>query len=157
MKKQVDTIKNGTPQGAFRFFFICNILPLLSGSGDERRQQAAAPKSRSTGLVSQQPEIVARNMATPKSVQQNARGKNPLALKVLKVLRGLLLKKSPKWGLGQSPKVFLFIPLRLTDGECSSCPPAYPRACADRGGSPQDGKPQSSRNRPFQPKSRAPP
>ena len=26
--------------------------------------------------------------------------------KVLKVLRGLLLKKSPKQGLGQSPKVF---------------------------------------------------
>ncbi len=28
-------------------------------------------------------------------------------MKVLKVLRGLLLKKSPKQGLGQSPKVFL--------------------------------------------------
>ena len=34
------------------------------------------------------------------------RGNNPLAMKVLKVLRGLLLKKSPKQGLGQSPKVF---------------------------------------------------
>ena len=30
---------------------------------------------------------------------------NPIGLKVLKVLRGLLLKKSPKQGLGQSPKV----------------------------------------------------
>ena len=27
-------------------------------------------------------------------------------MKVLKVLRGLLLKKSPKQGLGQRPKVF---------------------------------------------------
>ena len=26
-------------------------------------------------------------------------------MKVLKVLRGLLLKKSPKWGSGQSPEV----------------------------------------------------
>ena len=33
--------------------------------------------------------------------------KNPLVMKVLKVLRGLLLKKSPKQGLGQSPKVLL--------------------------------------------------
>ncbi len=29
-------------------------------------------------------------------------------MKVLKVLRGLLLKKSPKQGLGQSPKVFFY-------------------------------------------------
>ena len=28
-------------------------------------------------------------------------------MKVLKVLRGLLLKKSPKQGSGQSPEVFL--------------------------------------------------
>ena len=45
-------------------------------------------------------------MATPKSVPRKDRIKNTNELKVLKVLRGLRLKKSPKWGLGQSPKVF---------------------------------------------------
>ena len=40
-----------------------------------------------------------------KSVQRKIRINNPIAVKVLKVLRGLLLKKSPKRGLGQSPKV----------------------------------------------------
>ena len=63
-------------------------------------------KSRWTGFGSEQPEFVARNMATLESLQQTARGKNPHALKVLKVLRGLLLKKSPKQGSGQSPEVF---------------------------------------------------
>ncbi len=62
-------------------------------------------KSRSTGFGSEQPEFVARNTATPKSVQRKNRYINPIAFKVLKVLRGLLLKKSPKQGLGQSPKV----------------------------------------------------
>ena len=76
-------------------------LPFLSGS-EERRQP---PKSRSSGFCSEQPEIVARQMATLESVQQKERDNNPFALKVLKVLRGLLLKKSPKWGLGQRPKV----------------------------------------------------
>ncbi len=63
-------------------------------------------KSRLTGFGSEQPEFVAWNPATPKSVQCNDRYINPIEFKVLKVLRGLLLKKSPKWGLGQSPKVF---------------------------------------------------
>ena len=45
-------------------------------------------------------------MATLESVQQKERDNNPFALKVLKVLRGLLLKKSPMQGLGQSPEVF---------------------------------------------------
>ena len=56
-------------------------------------------------MVSEQPEIVARNMATFKIRTTNDRINNPIAVKVLKVLRGLLLKKSPKQGLGQSPKV----------------------------------------------------
>ena len=63
-------------------------------------------QSRRTGLVAGAAGIRSTDMATIESVQQKERGKNPFALKVLKVLRGLLLKKSPKWGLGQSPKVF---------------------------------------------------
>ncbi len=44
--------------------------------------------------------------------------------KVLKVLRGLLLKKSPKQGLGQSPKVLVSpysaTPIRKASAEQSS-------------------------------------
>ena len=58
-------------------------LPLLSGSGERRKPC----QSRSTGLVSEQPEFVARNTATPNLVQRKDRIKNPLALRVLKVLR----------------------------------------------------------------------
>ena len=53
-------------------------------------------QSRRTGLVAGAAGIRSTDMATIESVQQKERGKNPFALKVLKVLRGLLLKKSPK-------------------------------------------------------------
>ena len=69
-------------------------------------EKAQAPKSRWTGFGSEQPECAARQTATPKFAQCNDRIKNPIELKVLKVLRGLLLKKSPKWGAGQSPATF---------------------------------------------------
>ena len=46
--------------------FKCNFLPFLSGSGEKRQLS----KSRWTGFGSEQPEIVARNMATSASVQR---------------------------------------------------------------------------------------
>ena len=45
-------------------------------------ERAQAHKSRSTGFGSEQPEFVARNMATSESVQQKRESKIPL-LKVL--------------------------------------------------------------------------
>ena len=48
-------------------------------------------------------------MATSESVPRKNRDIKPLAVKVLKVLRGLLLKKSPKWGSVQSPEVLIFL------------------------------------------------
>ena len=81
--------------------FKCNFLPFLSGSGEKRQLS----KSRWTGFGSEQPEFAARQTATPEFAQRKNRDIKPLAVKVLKVLRGLLLEKSPKQGLGQSPKV----------------------------------------------------
>ena len=71
-------------------------------------------KSRWTGFGSEQPEFVARQTATSKSAPCKKRIKNTSWLKVLKDLRGLLLKKSPKQGLGQSPKVFP-LPVRIAE------------------------------------------
>ena len=79
---------------------ITNFLPLLSGSGESENVRIPLAE-----CGSEQPEIVARNMATLKFVPHKNRTTPPLAVKVLKVLRGLLLKKSPKQGSGQSPEV----------------------------------------------------
>ena len=55
-----------------------------------RRNKLPPPKSRRTGFCSEQPEIVARQTATPKSVQTKSKGQKSPCLKFLKVLRKLL-------------------------------------------------------------------
>ena len=83
-----------------------NFLPFLSGSGEKRQLH----KSRWTGFGSEQPEFVARNTATPKSVPRKNRDINPIELKFLRS-RGFFQEapcgfgQSPRsYGLGQSPR-----------------------------------------------------
>ena len=51
-----------------------NFLPFLSGSGESENVRISLAE-----CGSKQPEFVTRNTATPKSVQQKERGKNPLS------------------------------------------------------------------------------
>ena len=64
-------------------------------------ERAQAPKSRSTGFGSEQPEIVARNTATSESVQTKSKGvKSPC----LKFLRSRGFFQEAPCGFGQSPR-----------------------------------------------------
>ena len=74
-----------------------NFLPFLSGSGEKRQLH----KSRWTGFGSEQPEIAARQTATPKSVPRKNRDINPIELKFLRS-RGFF-QEAP-CGFGQSPR-----------------------------------------------------
>ena len=57
-------------------------LPFLSGSGESENVRISLAE-----CGSEQPEIVARNMATPKSAQCKNRTQNPIELKFLKFLK----------------------------------------------------------------------
>ncbi len=92
---------------------VTNFLPFLSGSG-EKRQPC---QSRSTGLASEQPVIVARQTATPEFAQRKERNNNSIGSKFLRS-RGFF-QEAP-CGFGQSPRsspysfpsLFVIFPIR---------------------------------------------
>ena len=96
---------------------ILKMLPTISvrqrrlrRSGKPPQQVAAVPIPL-TELVSEQPEFVARQTATPKSVQTKSKGQKSPCLKFLKVLKTSFKKFSSRaWD--RVPRSFFFYSLR---------------------------------------------
>ncbi len=113
--------------------FKCNFLPFLSGSGEKARQQvAAAVRISLAECGSEQPEIVARNTATPKSVQTKNKERKSPCLKFLKVLKTSFKKFSSRVR-GNAPRSS---PVRTpSDRTCDPASPwTAPSQQDDRGG-----------------------
>ena len=100
----------------------------------EMRQGNKLPpcQYRLTGLVSEQPEIVARNMATPKSAQTKSKEQKSPCLKFLKVLKTSFKKFSSRVR-GNAPRSS---PVRTpSDRTCDPASPwTAPSQQDDRGG-----------------------